>query len=191
MLTTHALTDFTSLFNWNTKQLFVWVEATYPSLTPDGPESRAVIWDKIINSHAQQNTPWTEENLRSYLPFLPSSGAKSKISARKARSKGNTKPGKISLKNIKPKYQITDVSGRLAERQNVTLEVHWNVQPWVGLLTWTIPQGQSFIRWNGIKGGRSKAFDMPPLKAKKPEVVNGKAGKPKAGKAEPVAGHQH
>ncbi len=75
-------------------------------------------------------------------------------------------PGILHLKNSKPKYQITDISGILSERINVTLEVGWNVQPWVGALTWTFGEGQQFGRWKGVRGGKSKIFNMPLLKGK-------------------------
>lgn len=97
-------------------------------------------------------------------------------------------PGLVRLKNSKPKYQITDISGQLAATSNVTLEVGWNVQPWVGALTWTMDEDSHWGRWIGLKGGRSKAFDMPPLKVKgvNPEAVKG-SGKPeKAAEASPI-----
>lgn len=90
----------------------------------------------------------------------------------------------ISLRNEKPKYQITDISGKLAERGNVTLEVGWNVQPWVGALTWTMPEGRAWGRWEGVKGGRSEAFDLPALKGRKVESVARES--PKAAEASPI-----
>ena len=72
--------------------------------------------------------------------------------------------GKIELKNQKPKYQITAPSGKLAETEDVVLKVHYNVQPWVGVLTWT-PQIE-FGKWKKVKGGVSKLFNMPALKPK-------------------------
>lgn len=50
----------------------------------------------------------------------------------------------------------------------MTLQLHYNVQPWVGLLTWT--QGDSFGGWKAMDGGRSDAFEFPALKGKKPEA---------------------
>lgn len=47
----------------------------------------------------------------------------------------------------------------------MVLKVHYNVQPWVGVLTWT-PQVE-FGGWKKIKGGASKVFRFPALKAKK------------------------
>lgn len=67
----------------------------------------------------------------------------------------------------------------------MTLEVGWNVQPWVGALLWT--QHKSFGRWSQIKGGRSKAFDFPALKvkaaAKEPVVASSGKSKPAEAKA--------
>ena len=41
--------DLTSLFNWNTKQVFVYITASYPSSSPSTiPPSELVIWDAII-----------------------------------------------------------------------------------------------------------------------------------------------
>ena len=97
-------------------------------------------------------------------------------------------PGIIRLKNIKPKYQITDISGVLSGRTNVTIEIGWNVQPWVGALTWTLGDGQVLGRWKGVQGGKSKAFDMPPLKVKSvgSETVVSSEGPPKAAEASAV-----
>jgi signal peptidase complex subunit 3 len=47
----------------------------------------------------------------------------------------------------------------------VVLKVHYNVQPWVGVLTWT-PQLE-FGAWKKLKGGKSKIFKFPALKVKK------------------------
>lgn len=43
--------------------------------------------------------------------------------------------------------------------------MHYNVQPWVGALTWT-PEIR-FFRWEKVKGGISKVFALPALKEKK------------------------
>lgn len=75
--------------------------------------------------------------------------------------------GVLRLRGQKSKYQIGDVTGRLAERQNVTLSVGWNVQPWVGALWWG-PGTGAVPRTEG-KMIRSAAFDFPPLKQKKSE----------------------
>ena len=97
-------------------------------------------------------------------------------------------PGIIKLKNVKPKYQITDVTGKLAERENVMLQVGWNVQPWVGFLTWTMPEWFELWNWKGVVGGKSKVFNMPSLKGKSAssETVVASGGTPKAAEASAV-----
>ena len=83
--------------------------------------------------------------------------------------------GKLELKNQKPKYQITSPKGLLASTENVVLKLHYNVQPWVGVLTWT-PQIE-FLKWKKVKGGVSKAFRLPAIKVKeeKKKAANGGA----------------
>jgi signal peptidase complex subunit 3 len=44
----------------------------------------------------------------------------------------------------------------------VKLYVHYNVQPWVGVLTWTAER--DFGLWRKVRGGVSKGFVMPGLK---------------------------
>ena len=53
----------------------------------------------------------------------------------------------------------------MANTEDVVLKVHYNVQPWVGALTWT-PQLE-FGLWKLMKGGVSKSFKFPALKVKK------------------------
>ncbi|KAI9880927.1 MAG: hypothetical protein M1830_009995 [Pleopsidium flavum] len=168
--------DFSSLFNWNTKQLFVYVLASYPSLSPTTPASQSIIWDTIIPSTALSNpNPFNTGNK------APRRDIHQKPSPNK--KKVSEQLGVVRVKNQKPKYQIADVSGKIAERGNVTLMVGWNVQPWVGALTWT--QWTPWGRWKGVMGGRSEVFDFPPLKGKKVEnVVSG--GIPKAAEASPI-----
>ncbi|KAL8726033.1 MAG: hypothetical protein Q9166_006978 [cf. Caloplaca sp. 2 TL-2023] len=179
--------DFISLFNWNTKQLFVWITATYPAKIPSEPPSQAIIWDAIINSQSQKN-PSTPFTLYSSLTNPPKMPTKAKRSSQSKKQELELAPGLIRLKSSKPKYQITDISGVLSGTSNVTLELGWNVQPWVGALTWTLGEGYKWGRWQGLKGGRSKAFDMPALKVKgvNQEAVKG-SGKPeKAAEASPI-----
>ena len=40
--------DLSSLFSWNTKQLFVWIDAEYQ--TPRNIENHVSVWDRIIVS---------------------------------------------------------------------------------------------------------------------------------------------
>lgn len=75
--------------------------------------------------------------------------------------------GILKLKNQKPKYQITSPTGKLAETDDVKLYVHYNVQPWVGVLTWT-PK-MNLGSWKMMKGGVSKVFRLPGLKKKEGE----------------------
>ncbi|KAL9613263.1 MAG: hypothetical protein Q9167_002172 [Letrouitia subvulpina] len=185
--------DFTSLFNWNTKQLFVWIMATYPASasasTRDQPPSfsQSIIWDTIINSETQKN-PLNPLAYFSKPAKAPPKSAKARKSALKSKDATGVQPGIIQLKNSKPKYQITDISGKLSARSNVTLEVGWNVQPWVGALSWTLADGQKWGRWKGLQGGRSVSFDMPEIKVKgvNSDAVKG-SGKPeRVAEASPI-----
>ena len=72
--------------------------------------------------------------------------------------------GKLSLKNQRPKYQITHPTGKLAEQDNVVLRLHYNVQPWVGLLTWN--QDVEFWNWKTVTNNLSKKFVLPAIKKK-------------------------
>ena len=159
--------DLSPLFTWNTKQLFVYVTAVYPpsnGAAAEGGEalSEAVIWDVIIPA---TSTPWSYQSLKSrYFPEKVAKGRKAPKKAA-ASTKAVVQPGVLKLRNQKPKYQITDPSGLLAERRNATLEVNWNVQPWVGALTWDKGYlGSRVGKWAAGSSGRSKAFDFPPLK---------------------------
>lgn len=69
------------------------------------------------------------------------------------------------MRNQKPKYQITAPTGKLAELEDVVLEVHYNVNPWVGVMSWT-PR-VDFGRWKMMQGGVSKPFKLPALKVPK------------------------
>ncbi|KAI4211907.1 MAG: hypothetical protein LQ351_005398 [Letrouitia transgressa] len=181
--------DFTSLFNWNTKQLFVWITATYPASasSPESPPSQSIIWDAIINSETQKN-PLNPLAYFSKPAKAPQKSTKTRKSSLKSKDATEGPPGIIQLRNSRPKYQITDISGKLSARSNVTLEVGWNVQPWVGALTWTLADGQRWGRWKGLRGGRSISFDMPEIKVKgvNSDAVKG-SGKPeKVAEASPI-----
>ncbi|RDH32716.1 microsomal signal peptidase subunit [Aspergillus welwitschiae] len=160
--------DLTPLFNWNTKQLFVYVYATYPS-EPSNPTtsapSHSVIWDTIIPA---PESPYSFNALRK--KFFPSaSSANKKRSTKKTSTTSKTakkasEPGKLRLRDQRAKYSIGDVSGKMAERENVTLSVGWNVQPWVGALWWA-PETGGAMRTKGDVG-TSKAFGLPALKGR-------------------------
>lgn len=220
--------DLSSLFNWNTKQVFVYVVARWPSSTSMSTNiedrqtySEAVIWDAIIPS-----TSLLKTNL------IPSYVEGSKLEREKACDKKTKKkkepkssgsiltgtssatfaaipnpddpasrpPGVLKMQNHKPKYQITDISGTIAERANVTLDVRFNVQPWVGALTWSRtagvfsgdpehgkrPAGGSSARGAAAKAGKrlgrwnplpnaavSDQFAFPALKKSKKQTTAG------------------
>ncbi|KAI1126360.1 signal peptidase subunit [Nemania abortiva] len=153
--------DLSSLFTWNTKQLFVYVTAEWPA-PPSGAgvgaadgtnqTNKAVIWDTIITSpssdHLANIGPATLKKLRK------SAAGKSIDPSR----------GKLSLKNQRPKYQITHPTGKVANTEDVTLHVHYNVQPWVGMLTWN--QDVDFALWKKMARGISKVFQLPAIKKK-------------------------
>lgn len=86
--------DLTPLFNWNTKQVFVYLTAEYDGKSA-GSGSTVTYWDKIIN---------------------------------------DKKDAVLNMKNVKSKYSVWDVEKSFRGR-NATLKLQWNVQPWVGPLT--------------------------------------------------------
>lgn len=75
--------------------------------------------------------------------------------------------GKLSIKNQRPKYQITHPSGKIAEAADVKLRLNYNVQPWVGVLTWN--QYNDVGHWKSVEGGVSKAFTLPAVRKKDEE----------------------
>lgn len=44
------------------------------------------------------------------------------------------------------------------------LRLHYNVQPWVGFLTWN--QDTDFWRWKTFRNNLSKKFSLPAVKKK-------------------------
>ena len=85
-------------------------------------------------------------------------------------------PGRLRLKGQKPKYVVTDHSGTLTGRAagaNVTLELGYNVQPWVGALLWRGTLERLSAAWP-MEGGVSEPFAFPePKGAVKMETVRG------------------
>ncbi|KAI1117199.1 signal peptidase subunit [Nemania sp. NC0429] len=146
--------DLSSLFTWNTKQLFVYVTAEWPALDGGAANqtNKAVIWDTIITSpssdHLANIGPATLKKLR-------------KSAAGKSIDPNR---GKLSLKNQRPKYQITHPTGKVANTDDVTLRLHYNVQPWVGALTWN--QDVDLGLWKKMSQGVSKVFKLPAVKRK-------------------------
>lgn len=163
--------DLSPLFTWNTKQVFLYITASYPATSPTSPPSRSIIWDAVL---AHPLAPTHHNQYTKHLSSTPAAG-----------------PGLLRLPGQRPKYQITDPSGRLASRANATLELAYNVQPWVGALTWAagVPAfGSSaaagtaapwwdaaFVRplraltWRAlpVAGAQTAAFKLPALKERK------------------------
>lgn len=155
--------------------MFVYVVACYP------PASESVIWDTIIQA---PESPYSVDSLlEQFSTFfaLPSNKVKTRRSApvnqpSKRKKKGTTGTasqnqqstsasdvGVLRLRNQRGKYQIGDVTGKLAERGNVTLSVGWNVQPWVGALWWA-PSTGSALPHTGGTVQTSRMFEFPALK---------------------------
>lgn len=139
----------------------MYITATYPSSSPSTiPPSEVVVWDAIIPSDYAPFHPNTYIHPTSKSMTKIKKNPKSKKTA-KAYPHGKS-PGIVKLNDQKPKYQVTDISGKIASRSNATLSLHWNVQPWVGALVWT--NRKSYGRWQGLKGGLDK-FAFPALKS--------------------------
>ncbi|KAK8111284.1 uncharacterized protein PG998_007741 [Apiospora kogelbergensis] len=145
--------DLSSLFTWNTKQVFVYVTAEWtnpPSAkSPTAPSSGTPSSRPPSSDHLANIGPATMKKLRKSAAGKPV----------------DPKRGLLSLKNQRPKYQITHPTGRIAETSDVRLRVHYNVQPWVGFLTWSQTE-HDFGRWMRMKDGLSRAFTLPAVKRK-------------------------
>ncbi|KAG6159299.1 hypothetical protein E4U35_001099 [Claviceps purpurea] len=152
--------DLSSLFTWNTKQVFVYVTADWPPTAYANATNSAVIWDTIITNpsadHLKNIGPVAMKKLRK--------SAEGKVI--------DPSRGLLKLKNQRPKYQITHPSGHIAQVDNVTLKLHYNVQPWVGLLTWNMAETLGY--WRAMAGGVSEAFAFPATKVKSAEKKKGK-----------------
>ncbi|KAJ6146964.1 hypothetical protein N7497_008946 [Penicillium chrysogenum] len=177
------------LFNWNTKQLFVYVYATYSSSDVPGSQvrvSESIIWDTIIPATP---SPYSWEILKDkVIALLPASVSSDAVAAAKRNAKRHAKsksakstkskkealaPGVLRLRGQKGKYQISDITGRLAQRQNVTLHVGWNVQPWVGALMWA--PGTGAVPRTGGTIVSSEPFDFPEVKDTKKAAAEKRA----------------
>ncbi|KAJ9659452.1 Signal peptidase complex subunit [Coniosporium apollinis] len=167
-------TDLSTLFTWNTKQVFLYITATYPSLKPTEPPSSAIIWDAIL---ASPSAPWHQNHYEA--PGTPGT--------RKLDPEAQTPLaalGVLHLQNQRPKYQITDYTGKVANRSDVVLELGWNVQPWVGALTWR--GWRDWGVWKGLKGGMTERFEFPGIKermkVRKEDLGTAKGGEGNRGK---------
>lgn len=159
-------TDLSTLFNWNTKQVFLYIKAVYPSTKKGEPASEAIIWDAILPS---ASAPWHQNH---YIHPIPkdqkSKSNKSKKSKQEQSQDSPYGRGILKLDNQRPKYQITDITGKLQNRTDVVLELGWNVQPWVGALLWE--NKKDFGVWKGVEGGVSDEFGFPEIGAKKVDL---------------------
>jgi signal peptidase complex subunit 3 len=166
------------LFNWNTKQVFLYITATWPSHKPSEPPSKAIIWDAILPS---KSAPWHHNQY-----IQPVKSSKGSTKSKKSSSKSVTKdsqntPGVLHLTNQRPKYQLNDPSGKIANKSDAILELNWNIQPWVGALVWG--NYEDIGMWKGLKGGRSERFTFPELKgAKGADLKTEKGGEGNRGK---------
>jgi signal peptidase complex subunit 3 len=99
--------DLSSLFNWNTKQVFAYLVADYktskyvahpaPPTCADKQESNSVtFWDRIMN---------------------------------------NPEEAKLQIYSGSQKYPFTDITGSF-RNFNATYTLRWNVVPWVGIMQW-------------------------------------------------------
>ena len=159
--------DLSSLFTWNTKQVFVYVTAEWPSAKTNYTNS-AVIWDSIITNpsadHLKNIGPVAMKKLKRSAEGKKTDPSRCVEQLIQERPSLTGCSGLLKLKNQKPKYQITHPSGRIAETKDVTLKLHYNVQPWVGLLTWNMPF--ELLNWRPMKEGASDKFALPALKTK-------------------------
>ena len=117
------------------------------------------MWDAIIPA---EHAPWHPNTW--IHPTDASTGKKAPRSTKQRPGRAypaDAAPGIVRLAGQKPKYQITDVSGLMAQRGNATLSLRWNVQPWMGALVWT--NRRAVGRWAGLAGGEAR-FAFPALK---------------------------
>lgn len=66
----------------------------------------------------------------------------------------------------------------------MVLELGWNVQPWVGALTWR--GWRDWGVWKGLKGGMTERFEFPGIKervkVRKEDLGTAKGGEGNRGK---------
>jgi len=153
--------DLSSLFTWNTKQVFVYVSAVWPSNAttsrdlesgPAAEQNEAVIWDTIITNPSAD-----------HLQNIGPAAMRKLVKSAKGKAIDPSR-GILNVRNQKPKYQLTSPASELGGLRNVRLRIKCKVQPWLGPLTET--QEIDFGKWKMMEGGVSKAFNLPPVKAK-------------------------
>ncbi|CCF57352.1 hypothetical protein KAFR_0C03600 [Kazachstania africana CBS 2517] len=87
--------DLTNLFNWNTKQVFVYLTAEYNN-TKNTVINEVTFWDNIITKQED---------------------------------------AVLHLEKAKSKYSVWDISEQFSGK-SLKFKLNWNIQPWVGPLTY-------------------------------------------------------
>lgn len=176
--------DLSSLFSWNTKQIFVYIVAVFPSHHPSRanspvPYSEAIIWDAIIpsslapwhpNTYIHPGTTRSPKQSRDRVRQRSSSPASQQSKRLRTHDpaldeatpypKGKTE-GIIKLDAQRPKYQVTTPVGKIAGIENCTLYLRYNVQPWVGALQWSAWPPQPAASLDEEEKGKSGGILTP------------------------------
>jgi signal peptidase complex subunit 3 len=144
--------DLSTLFTWNTKQVFVYVTAEWASHQQQyaNATNEAVIWDQIITAPSAD-----------WLSTLGPASLKKLRKSSEGKSVDRSR-GILKIRNQRPKYHITHPSSKIGHTPEVRLRLHYNVQPWVGPLVWD--QEVDLGLWKKMDDGLSEAFDLPPVK---------------------------
>lgn len=150
--------------------------ATWPSTSaaPSPIPHSAVIWDAILPSPPTLFSP-------AYAKLQKLKNKKSKSKFAKIVTPTTNQPGLLKLKNQRPKYPIADISGLLSGRGNATLELGYNIQPWVGALTWN--REGKLGRWEGLDA-KSQPWAFAQRKLTAREGAEGEKRKAAGGKVE-------
>lgn len=147
--------------------------ATYPptdkassTLSATEPDNTAIIWDAVLphplapKHHNQYTYP---------VQTKASSSKGSKTPKSKPKPHVEIVPGLLRLDGQKPKYQLTSPTAKLAARNNATIALNYNIQPWVGALTWAsgtlAPERAAWwSTWQALPNARSAQFALPARK---------------------------
>lgn len=153
--------------------------ADWPEAAGANATNSAVIWDAIITNpsadHLMNIGPIAKKKLRKSAEgktIDPSRCVVGVFAVPPGQLLTRCYSGLLKLKNQKPKYQITHPSGKIGQAGDVALRVHYNVQPWVGLLTWNMDK--DVFNWKAMAGGLSEKFVLPAVKSKDDAKNKGK-----------------
>ena len=122
--------DLRSVFNWNVKQLFVYVTAEYE--TDANVLNQVVVWDTIINDSPSVRAPVDGPR-----PSCPRDSASRRCSQHSRSVFSIVSPplqAWIRSSQTVNKYSLTD-QGYGLKGNNVSLVLNWNTVPSTGLLT--------------------------------------------------------